>query len=108
MKTIETLFLRAKHWQLFLLFVGVFGLGEMVAGGDNDRKCFIVWAGGNGRPCVGRHHGSGYALFYGLVLGNGDVSKFNQSTIAKAKAGLFSVCPYLPCSLCFLGRAIFS
>jgi hypothetical protein len=31
MKTIEAFFLRAKHWQLFLLFVGAVGLGEMVA-----------------------------------------------------------------------------
>ncbi len=31
MKTIETLFLRARHWQLYLLLVAVLGLGEMVA-----------------------------------------------------------------------------
>jgi hypothetical protein len=32
MKRIETFFLRAKHWQLFLLLVGMFGLAEAIAG----------------------------------------------------------------------------
>jgi hypothetical protein len=31
MNTIGRFFLRAKHWQIFLLLVGVFGFGEVVA-----------------------------------------------------------------------------
>jgi hypothetical protein len=33
MNTIATFVLRAKHWQIFLILVGVFGFGEMVAVG---------------------------------------------------------------------------